>query len=143
MRCTQWIGLTERAQKIVEGGGSVLLYVEHTVREYSDGSMEKGPSRDITRPSVSREESGETWIDPFSDQPWSLNKYTFPDGRVLYERVQAEPWSSGPCVFTALTEYPEGSPEAQAFRNGAGNMPADDYFEPESLWSKEDIQAGL
>jgi len=123
-------------------GEQVLAYTEcGTVRVYPDGHEEPQPDRPVREPSIKRELSGEIWIDPFSDQPWSLNKYTFSDGRVLFERVQAEPWSSGPCVFTALTEYPEGSREAASFRNGTGVLSAKGYFVPESLWSEEDIQA--
>ena len=43
------------------------------------------------------------------EEPWMesenmLYRYTFSDGRVLEDYVQAEPWSSGPCTFMALRD---------------------------------------
>ena len=38
----------------------------------------------------------------WKDHVANLHRYTFPDGRVYEEYVQAELWSSGPCYFIAL-----------------------------------------
>jgi len=35
---------------------------------------------------------------------FDLSKFTLPDGRVLFERVQESPWASGPYFFTALQD---------------------------------------
>ena len=58
----------------------------------------------------------------FNEHVTDLKSYLLTDGRICQEYVQAEPWSSGPCIFLAL-RYHEGVPIE------------------ESLWSQEDIDA--
>ena len=53
-------------------------------------------------PCVRREPSGKGDYGAFDPSP--LMKYTLRNGRVLYELVQAEPWSSGPVTFLALAD---------------------------------------
>ncbi len=54
-----------------------------------------------------------------------FSKYSLPDGRVLVEDVQSEPWSSGPCYFLALKDHKTG-----------------DWVE-ETLWSEEEMNEHL
>lgn len=39
----------------------------------------------------------------FDDGP-GLNEYTLKDSSVVREKVQASPWSSGPCIFLMLVD---------------------------------------
>ena len=39
---------------------------------------------------------------------YPLHKYKLKDQSFLYEYVQADPWSSGPCMFLALSTKPDG-----------------------------------
>jgi len=103
IRMLQWIGLNDRAQKIIVGE-SVVLWWDTVSRRFPDGRVVNFPEDAITGSTVKRESSGETYSDPFSDEPNTMSKWTFPDGHVLFEKVQADPWSSGPCVFTALQD---------------------------------------
>lgn len=94
MRADQYVGLNEWAVELVREG---------------------------TRTGITVEKIGEiegAW-DPVVDD---IRQYTFPNGRVYRERVQAEPWSSGPCYFVALVD-----------ETGA--------WVPESLWTDEEIMA--
>lgn len=121
MRCMQWVGLNERAKALV-AGEPVLAYTERVVRVYPDGHEEALPDRPVMVSSVRVEPSDKTHTDPFSGDDGTLDRYTLPNGRVLLERVQAEPWSSGPVVFTALQD-----------ESGA--------WVPESLWTDAEIEA--
>lgn len=102
MRCDQVMGLNERADEIVEGG-QILLYTEEVTRKYPCGKIETGITRPVSISDVKREPSGEHFCG-MMDQEYPLFKYTFKDGHVLFERVQCEPWSSGPVVFLALQD---------------------------------------
>lgn len=56
----------------------------------------------------------------FIEEGGHLFRYTLPNKRVFYEYIQADPWSSGPCIFLALKDA-KGKPVR------------------ESLWPKETI----
>jgi hypothetical protein len=56
------------------------------------------------------------------DDPYNLYRHLLIDGRTAEEFVQADPWSSGPCMFLGLRVY---------------DTNAD--LESEFLWSQEDI----
>lgn len=99
IRCTQWIGLSPAAEAMI-AGESVLLYTEVGVRKYPDG-REEPFERSTQGSSVETIESGRFAYGMF-DEEIPLNNYRLPDGRLLEEHVQAEPWSSGPMIFTAL-----------------------------------------
>lgn len=119
MRCTQLMGLSDRAHQLVEGE-QVLAYTEQVMRVYPDGRTEPEPDRPVFVSTVKQEPSGETYSGMLDEEEYRLNKYIFPDGRVYFERVQAEPWSSGPVIFLALQDE-EGN------------------WIPESLWPEEAI----
>jgi hypothetical protein len=115
-RMTQVIGLTEQARKIVQGQ-DVLAYTEQGEKLMPNGSKEPF-SRSVYKSDVSSSEVG-SFSGMFGEE-YPLYQHDLPDGRTLVEEVQAEPWSSGPCIFVALKE------------NGK-------WLE-ESLWSDEEIE---
>lgn len=101
-RSDQVIGLNSRAEKLIEGE-QVLQYIEHVTRVSPDGRKEELGPNEVYGSSVLCEESGDTFTGMFKNN-YPLMKYTFPDGRILFEKVQAEPWSSGPMFFLALKD---------------------------------------
>lgn len=102
IRMDQHAGLNVWARTFVEGE-SVLAYTEQVVRVYPDGRRERVPDRPVYHSTVLQEESGVHYSGMFGDE-YPLMKYTFPDGKVYYERVQDAPWSSGPVFFLALQD---------------------------------------
>jgi hypothetical protein len=64
-----------------------------------------------------KEENGNSFPGILGDE-YPLHKYTFPDGQVYYEKVEAVLWESGPCFYLALVDE-EGN------------------WVPESLWLEE------
>lgn len=121
MRCTQHMGLSERALEFLKGE-MVLAYTEQVTRVYPDGRTKRQPDREIFVSTVKKEPSGEVYHGMFEGEEYRLYKYTHPDKRVYYERVQAVPWSSGPVIFLALQDE-------------AGN------WVPESQWPRKEILA--
>lgn len=98
MRTTQWIGLSPRARNFIDGHN--VMCREVTVRSWPDGRLEVTEPVQVSVSRVKKEQWGCTY--GMFDEEIPLHKYTFPDGSVLYEVVFAEPWSSGPCIFTTL-----------------------------------------
>ena len=116
------MGLNKWAQNLVRDKW-VREYTEVVTRTYPDGRKETLEPREVRESLVRREESGELYLGMSDDwDEYSLHKYTFPDGRVYFERVQATKWSSGPVFFLALQDEN---------RN----------WVPESLWTEEAIVA--
>lgn len=106
MRTDQYIGLTEAACLLVRGE-RVIEYHSTETREFPDGKRVIVGPVPIYGSTVKRGRMGK--IDGAFGNEFPLYAYTFPDGRVLTEYVQAEPWSSGPCYFVALKDE-EGKP---------------------------------
>jgi hypothetical protein len=122
IRTTQLIGLNERARDLVRGEPAL----DHELvgeRIYPDGRRESFHER-VIGSTVRSEPSGESFEGMFGERH-ELSRYELPDGRVLCEYVQAEPWSSGPCIFLALRDQRSGEPLA------------------ETLWSDQEIDAEL
>lgn len=122
IRKDQYIGLNERVEELVKGT-PVCVYVEVTTRVYPDGRHEEQEPKPVYESSVKREEH-DVIHGAWTDMVAPLHKYTFPDGRVYFEAIQAAPWSSGPCYFIAL-------------KDERGE------WVPESRWSDEEIEASL
>ncbi len=120
IRMTQFMGLTDRARKLVKGE-PVLAFTDYIVRVYPDGRVMQLPPHTTHVSSVKSEPSGEI-VHGMNDDEFPLTKYAFPDGRIYYEREQHEEWSSGPVIFLALQDE-------------RGN-----WIE-ESLWAEEGIRA--
>lgn len=98
MRTTQVVGLHPRAKKIVTNWVDA---VEEVTRKYADGTEERY-SRIVMADRSKREVYG--YFDGMCGEEYPLHKWTLADGRVFYEYVQAQPWSSGPVVFVALED---------------------------------------
>ncbi len=120
MRCTQFFGLSDRGHAFLKAQGTKLVYTDHIRREYPDGRIEEldqerhGPTYTVT--------TSETRIvGMFDDAP--LDDCVMADGRLLEERVQADPWSSGPVIFTALWDVVK------------------DEWVDETLWTDDEIKA--
>lgn len=132
IRCTQIIGLNERAEQLIEGE-EILLYDLTEKRRYPDGREEALPPRPVFGSSVSKEVCG-VFYGMFEEE-YPLHRYTLPSGEIYEERVQAEPWSSGPCIFLALicaggeVWQPQGAP-------------ADSWL-AQTLWSEAEINSSL
>ena len=121
MRTDQYMGLNEWAQNFVRGE-QVFAYTERVVRVYPDGRESAQPDRRVSECTVKCTKIGEiagAWDPVVAD----LHEYTLPNGRVYREKVQAEPWSSGPCYFVALVDET-------------------DAWVPESLWTDEETGDG-
>lgn len=120
MRCDQFMLLNEWASNLVKGE-LMLVWMEEVTRVYPDGLREALEPRPVFKSSVNTEESGEFYSGMFDDE-YPLRKYTFADGRVYFEKVQAASWSAGYVFFLALEDE-------------KGN------WVPESLWAEEVIRA--
>ena len=120
IRMTQVIGLNERGQVLIEGQ-EVFLYTLIGRKIFADGH-EESYKEDFRDSNVKVQRCGE--FEGMFGDPYDLQSYTLPDGQVYAEAVQAQPWSSGPCVFLAL----KGS---------------DGQWIEESLWTDAEIEESL
>lgn len=99
MRCDQYVGLNEWAKKLVS---RKIKVHEVGVRTFPDGKRKRFnrwyqmPLARVTRIGTIR--------GAWNPEVATLHQYTFPDGRVYREYVQAAPWSGGPCYFIALKD---------------------------------------
>lgn len=50
------------------------------------------------------------------DNSYNLFRHQLVDGRIAEEFVQADPWSSGPCMFLGLRVYDENADLVNEFR---------------------------
>lgn len=114
-RSDQYIGLNERARRMVTGKVKVR---EHGTRIFADGKKQRF-SRWRRMP-VARVEHAGILRGVWTPKVAVLHRYTMPDGKVYVEYVQAAPWSGGPCYFIALMDK-HGKPV------------------PESLWTEEEM----
>ena len=99
MRCDQFMGLNAYATDLLD---ITILVQEIGKRNFPDGRTEDF-DRDVKINIVSAEKSGATFVGMF-EEIYPLMTYLLPGGRILTERLQAAPWSSGPCFFLCLTE---------------------------------------
>ena len=105
IRMTQHAGLNQWAQDFVRGE-QVLVCHELRIRDYPDGRRERHGPYPVYGSSVRKEEGDGSYSGMFEEEGrYPLHKYTLPDWRVFWEVVQAEPWSSGPVVFLALSTF--------------------------------------
>jgi len=101
LRTDQHMGLNSGACSFVKGSFCTPLYTEEGTRTFSDGSVETF-KLEVFAYSV-KKEVNDFYMGMFEDA-YPLYKYTFPDGKEYFERVQACPWSSGPVFFLALQD---------------------------------------
>lgn len=105
-RYDQHMGLNEWARDFVEGD-PLILYYEEGVRTYPDGRKEVVEERAVMGSTVTMEPSEKYYTGMFDDQ-YPLYRYRFVDGRTVEERIQANPWSSGPQFYKALVSIEDG-----------------------------------
>ena len=104
-RSDHYIGLNEWARRLVLRKQKVR---EHGVRVFANGRKQEF-SR-WRRIPVTRVEQVGVIRGVYRAEVAKLHRYTFADGRVYEEFVQAERLSGGPCYFVALkTDKGEGS----------------------------------
>lgn len=118
-------GLKQAARKIV-AGDRVLEYTEEVVRVFPDGRRQKMEDRPVFGSTVKREPSGERiedgmWLGP---EGIPLDKYTLPDGRVLFEREQTMIPGGGGGSLIILTALQDEKGE----------------WIPESYWSDLEVE---
>ena len=120
-RFTQIIGLNRWSTQLVSATEKAT---EIGRRFFEDGRVEEF-EREVQISTATKREIGS--FGGMFDETYPLFEYTLKDGRVFQEYVQAEPWSSGPCIFLALKQWA---------RMDEGLIPVS-----ESLWTYEEIQA--
>ena len=81
MRCTQVIGLSDKARNFLDKHAVYDERLNWTVSEVYENAKHLGM---------------------FDDGPMLLKYRLKVDGSYVYEYAQAVPWSSGPCIFLAL-----------------------------------------
>lgn len=99
MRCDQYIGLNAWATKLVSRKTKVH---DIGIRTLPGGRVVKLDY--WHRVPVARKEKIGKIDGAWNPHVADLHRYTFPDGRVYEEYVQATPWSGGPCYFIALRD---------------------------------------
>jgi len=92
MRCTQIYGLPETARKFI------VENVEHIPEHVCPNCGCVVTNKQNWEVYNSAKDWG-----MFNDGP-ELLCYTLKNGRKVYEKVQAAPWSSGPCIFLQLVD---------------------------------------
>ena len=97
-RSDQYFGLNERANKILQRDSMWKVGVRTTV--YKDGRPDL--TEDAYEPTTQERVIGH--FSGMFDAEYNLREFTLKDGRVFTEFLQAEPWSSGPMMFTALKD---------------------------------------
>jgi len=122
----QLVGLNSWASQLARQTTTVI---ETGQRNTPEGKFLEHFERQVQIPVTTVEKCGS--FQGMFEIEYPLNRYTFPDGRVFQEFVQAAPWSlddavlervGGHCFFLALKDS-EGKES------------------PESLWSNEDIKS--
>ena len=102
-RYTHYYGLSDQAEDWLDKNCK-KEYFKHTIQPVdSDGNdMPNEPAKVVTTTNVLSTHTGNKVFGMFEDDVYDLDKYTMNDGREVEEYLQAEPWSSGPCLFIAL-----------------------------------------
>ena len=101
MRTTQYIGLSNAAREWLD---------EHAAKEEVRTrriNQRNGVSYLSKIEQIERAGESKFKATGMFDENVPLESYVLKDGRVVHERVQAEPWSSGPMIYTALA-WPNG-----------------------------------
>ena len=100
-RSTQFFGLSDGANEWLKEN-CISEKVETVRRTYGvDGVLKETSEYSFFKP-VYEEISGEKILGMFGEFVCNLKEYTTKDGKKVIEFIQAEPWSSGPCIFLAL-----------------------------------------
>lgn len=109
MRCTQFIGLNYWASDLLRRNEEPL-YTKRVTHILPNGAEEQQPDEEVR--AVPKIPVGK-WYGMCDDDGSVLYQYTLLNGTKVTEYVQAEPWSSGPCIFLALKDE-NGDPIADS-----------------------------
>ena len=120
-RSWSFYGLTPQAHLFLEQHIELCEYQETLIRTYANGRCEQ--STQTLKESSWQKGKIYAQHQPWFDEPLQLKSWTLPNGQEIYEFVQDEPWSGGPCTFLALSY------------DISGTQPV-----IESLWSEETIK---
>ncbi|MFA6842993.1 MAG: hypothetical protein WCR33_01185 [Bacilli bacterium] len=103
MRCTQFFGLSKNANDWLEKYCKQTHYFQKVFRAYdgSDEWVEVENSEGTQLVSKPLEEN-EKVFGMFGEEVYVLQQYEMDNGSIVEEYVQADPWSSGPCIFLCL-----------------------------------------
>lgn len=124
-RLDQHLGLTPWTREFVRGE-PLYAYTERVVRVDPDGTEHDMVERPVYRRTVVRRLANSYYQGLEGDQ-YPLYRYEFADGRVFEERVQADPWESGPQFYLALVDPATGAwYEPSLWREFLGDDSADD-----------------
>lgn len=100
-RSWNFYGLGAQAQQFLQDNLELTEFEETVTRTYADGRVHSTTRKLLEEPwqkAVSYAEH-----QPWFDEPLQLKYYVLKNGQIVYEYVQEEPWSSGPCTFLALS----------------------------------------
>jgi len=95
MRCTQVVGLSDRAQRFINQN---VAQHDPKVCQHCNQPLPGEPRGPIMEVYADAKALG-----MFDDGP-DLHEYTLKDGQKVKEIVQAVPWSSGPMIFMCLED---------------------------------------
>lgn len=104
MRCDQYMGLTEEAWQFLSDNCKNIFIT--TIREY--------PKKENGDIHMVKSWGKELWKETYDEfegmfgQKYPLHKYHLSDGSVMLEKVQTDPWSSGPMFFLMLVDEKTG-----------------------------------
>jgi len=115
MRCTQYYGLPEDANKFLSK--SIKLIPDVVCPDCNKVFTEKWATKIYKT-------TNEGCM--FDDEAHDLIEYELKDGTIVRQVIQAVPWSSGPCIFLKLVKVND---------DGSYN----NLFE----WSKEEIEQSI
>lgn len=100
-RSWSFYGLNAQAKQFLEDNLELAEFEQTVTRTYADGRVEsitQTLKEDAWQKAVSYAEH-----QPWFDDPLKLKHYGLKNGQTVYEYIQEEPWSSGPCTFLALS----------------------------------------
>lgn len=100
MRMTQYQGFTQAAHEWLNRNCEAITYTEFTRRVYSDGRKETLLPRVVNI--LKSEETDNIIYGLCDEEVRNLKRYPLKKGGYVEEYLQAEIWSSGPCMFMAL-----------------------------------------
>lgn len=92
MRSTQYMGIPDEAEKFIRNN------IKRSPSKICSECGHNSGGQELSEIYDSAADQG-----MFDDGP-NLYRYTMKDGTTWIEKVQAVPWSSGPCIFLMLVQ---------------------------------------
>lgn len=98
-RSTQWMGFTPESHKWLLNNAICEKVSVITTKLYRDDRRE---INETINDEINSIETGQEVTGMFEELVHKIREYPLKNGKVVEEYIQAEPWSSGPCIFMAL-----------------------------------------